>query len=203
MADSGAVARVDRGGRPRDPGNDAAILDAALDLLIERGATGASIEAIARRAGVAKLTVYRRWQSKEDLLVAALEHARNPGTDRTPRSLDDLVEHTAELLSRRRFRVLMARVIGASVDHPKLVRAYTTRYLEPRLAALADTVRQAIADGRLPPDTDPAAVQDVLAGSIGFTLLEGDGDITAEQIKRRLHTMLRHLGYRASADQVR
>jgi AcrR family transcriptional regulator len=200
MADSGAVARVDRGGRPRDPGNDAAILDAALDLLIERGAAGASIEAIARRAGVAKLTVYRRWQSKEDLLVAALEHARSPDADRSPvaRSLDELVEHTAELLSQPRFRALMARVVGASVDHPKLVHAYTTRYLRPRLSALAHTAQRAIDDGMFPPDTDPTAIQDILTSSIGFTLLHGD-DITAEQIKHRVHTMLRQMGYRASS----
>lgn len=200
MADPGPVARVDRGGRPRDPGNDAAILDAALDLLIERGATGASIEAIARRAGVAKLTVYRRWQSKEDLLMAALEHARNPDTDHvqaTP-SLDELVAHTAELLSRPRFRALMARVIGASVDHPKLVHAYTTRYLQPRLSTLARTARRAIDDGEFPPGTDPTAIQDVLAGAIGFTLLHGGDAITAEEIEHRLHTMLRQMGYRAS-----
>jgi AcrR family transcriptional regulator len=194
------VARVDRGGRPRDPGNDAAILDAALDLLIERGAAGASIEAIARRAGVAKLTVYRRWQSKEDLLMAALEHARSPDTDhpRAAQSLDELVEHTAELLSRPRFRALMARVVGASVDHPKLVHAYTTRYLQPRMTALADTAQRAIDDGMFPPDTNPTAIQDVLASSVGFTLLHNDDDITAEQIKDRLHTMLRQMGYRAS-----
>jgi AcrR family transcriptional regulator len=198
MADSGAVARVDRGGRPRDPANDAAILDAALDLLIERGAAGASIEAIARRAGVAKLTVYRRWQSKEDLLMAALEHARNPDTDhpQAAHSLDELVEHTAELLSQPRFRALMARVIGASVDHPNLVHAYTTRYLQPRLTALADTTQHAIDTGRFPPDTNPTAIQDILTSSIGFTLLHSGDDITAEQIKHRLHTMLRQMGYR-------
>ncbi|MEU7800143.1 TetR/AcrR family transcriptional regulator [Micromonospora arborensis] len=201
MADSGAVARVDRGGRPRDPGNDTAILDAALDLLIERGAAGTSIEAIARRAEVAKLTVYRRWHSKEELLLAALEHARNPDPDhpQAANSLDEVVEHTAELLSQPRFRALMARVIGASVDHPRLVHAYTTRYLQPRLAALADTAQRAIDAGSFPPDTDPTAIQDILTSSIGFALLHNGGDTTAEQIKHRLHTMLRQMGYRASS----
>lgn len=198
MAESAAVARVDRGGRPRDPGNDASILDAALDLLIERGAAGASIEGIARRAGVAKLTVYRRWQSKEELLIAALEHAKTIDTlePQGAQSLDELVEFIAGLLSRPRFRALMARVIGASVDYPKLVNAYTARYLQPQLTALADTAQQAIDDGRFPPDTDPAAIQDILSGSIGFVLLRGE-DMTAEHIANRLRTLLRQMGYRA------
>lgn len=198
MAESGAVAPIDRGGRPRNPGNDAAILNAALDLLIERGAAGASIEAIARRAGVAKLTVYRRWPSKEDLLVAALEHARGPDTDqpRATHSLEAAVEHTAELLSGRRFRTLMARVIGASVDQPELVDAYSARYLQPRLSALADTTRRAVAAGQFPPGTDPAVIQDVLAGSVGFVLLSSS-DLTSGDIARRLYAVLRQMGYRS------
>ncbi|MET7465254.1 TetR/AcrR family transcriptional regulator [Nonomuraea sp. NPDC005501] len=198
MARSGAVAGVERG-RPRDPGNDAAILDAALDLLIERGAAGTSIEAVAQRAGVAKLTVYRRWRSKEELLMAALEHARDPGLEAPPtagRSLEELIGYVAELLGRPRFRALMARVIGASVDYPKLVTAYTERYLRPRIDALADVARRAVADGHLPPDTDPGVLQDVLAGSIGFVLLRGEEEVTPAEVERRLRTLLHHVGYR-------
>lgn len=197
MAEPGAVAGVDRG-RPRDPSNDASILDAALDLLIERGAAGTSIEAVARHAGVAKLTVYRRWRSKEDLLMAALEHARSPDLDGpgVGQSIEELVDSVAQLLSRPRFRALMARVIGASVDYPKLVTAYTARHLQPRLDALTDTARQAIIAGHFPPDTDPSVIQDSLASSIGFVLLQSAEDVTAEQIAHRLRILLHHLGYR-------
>ncbi|WP_101788080.1 TetR/AcrR family transcriptional regulator [Nonomuraea indica] len=197
MAESGAVAGVERHGRPRDPENDAAILNAALDLLIERGATGTSIEAVAQRAGVAKLTVYRRWRSKEDLLMAALEHARAPDMDTAPagQSIDELISSIAELLSRPRFRALMARVIGASVDYPQLVSAYTERYLRPRLDALTETARQAIDAGTFPPHTDPRVIQDILTGSIGFVLLQHEQDVTAAQVEQRLQALLRHIGY--------
>lgn len=197
MAESGAVAGVERHGRPRDPENDAAILNAALDLLIERGATGTSIEAVAQRAGVAKLTVYRRWRSKEDLLMAALEHARAPDMDAAPagQSIDELISSIAELLSRPRFRALMARVIGASVDYPQLVSAYTERYLRPRLDALTETARQAIDAGTFPSHTDPRVIQDILTGSIGFVLLQHEQDVTAAQVEQRLQALLRHIGY--------
>lgn len=202
MAEPGAVARVDRGGRPRDPGNDAAILDAALDLLIERGADSASIEAIARRAGVAKVTVYRRWQSKQDLLMAALEHARTTDADTNAvgDSIDAVVESTASLLSRPRFRALIARVIGASVDHPELVQAYTARYLRPRLDALTVVAQRAIEDGRFPPGTTATMIQDVLFSSIGLVLLDGGENTTAEHIAARLRNLLRQMGYRTPTD---
>ncbi|MFI7422977.1 TetR/AcrR family transcriptional regulator [Nonomuraea sp. NPDC049684] len=199
MAEPGAVAGVERHGRPRDPEHDAAILEAALDLLIERGAAGTSMEAVAQRAGVAKLTVYRRWRAKEDLLMAALEHARAPDIDAAPagQSIDELVSSVAELLSRPRFRALMARVIGASVDHPKLVTAYRERYLRPRLEAVARVAQQAVEAGRLPEGTDPGVVQDILASSIGSVLLQHTGEVSAAQIEHRLRALLRHIGYRA------
>lgn len=166
-------------------------------MLIERGVDGASIEAIARRAGVAKLTVYRRWKSKDELLIAALEHAKggDTGLSSADASLDAVVTSVARQLSDQRFRSLMARIIGASVDQPKLVNTYREKYLQPRLAALGDLARQAIADRRLPSGTDPAAVQDILSSSIGFVLLHGN-DITAGQIEHRLRTLLRQMGYR-------
>ncbi|MEU7863643.1 TetR/AcrR family transcriptional regulator [Nonomuraea sp. NPDC049141] len=199
MAEPGAVARVERHGRPRDPGNDAAILDAALDLLIERGAAGTSIEAVAQRAGVAKLTVYRRWRAKDDLLMAALEHARASDMDAAPagQTIDELVSSIAELLSRPRFRALMARVIGASVDYPQLVTAYTERYLKPRLDALTQIAQRTIDAGLLPPDTDPGVIREILASSIGSVLLQHEEDVTAAQIERRLRSLLHHIGYRS------
>ena len=62
-------------GRPRNPVVDQAILRAALQLFIEHGVAGASIERIAKRAGVAKTSVYRRWSSREALLAQAIEAA--------------------------------------------------------------------------------------------------------------------------------
>jgi AcrR family transcriptional regulator len=64
-------------GRPRDQLVDEAVLRAALELFSEFGIEGASIGQIANRAGVARTTIYRRWSSREDLLVDAIERTRN------------------------------------------------------------------------------------------------------------------------------
>src|SRR5580704_15101225 len=50
-----------------------AILEAADDLLVERGYAGVTIEGIAARAGVAKQTIYRWWTAKASILCAALD----------------------------------------------------------------------------------------------------------------------------------
>jgi AcrR family transcriptional regulator len=53
---------------PADPGKRAAILDAALDLFVERGYHGTAVPAVAERAGVGAGTIYRYFKSKEDLV---------------------------------------------------------------------------------------------------------------------------------------
>ncbi len=49
-----------------------AVLDATLDLLVERGSPQLGVEAVAARAGVHKTTVYRRWRTRSQLLKEAL-----------------------------------------------------------------------------------------------------------------------------------
>ncbi|MUM15516.1 TetR/AcrR family transcriptional regulator [Mycobacterium sp. CBMA271] len=52
-----------------DPTGDR-ILEAALQTMISFGIRRATVEEIARRAGVSHMTVYRRWPNKNELLVA-------------------------------------------------------------------------------------------------------------------------------------
>ncbi|HEX6246598.1 MAG TPA: TetR/AcrR family transcriptional regulator [Nocardioidaceae bacterium] len=60
-------------GRPRDPQTDERIIEAAADLLRRRGFERMTVDDVAAQAGVGKATVYRRWPSKDDLAVAAME----------------------------------------------------------------------------------------------------------------------------------
>src|SRR3954447_22101635 len=72
--DSPGDLQVRRGrGRPRDPETDSRITTAAAELMLERGFHPTTRDDVAARAGVGKATVYRRWPSKEDLAVAAME----------------------------------------------------------------------------------------------------------------------------------
>lgn len=84
-------------GRPRDPSLDVAIRQAALELLAEGGLDACALDEVARRAGVGKATIYRRWPSKDDLVRDAFD-----GTDPDLLPVADrgsLVDDVRELLS--------------------------------------------------------------------------------------------------------
>jgi AcrR family transcriptional regulator len=63
------VIRPSRGGRPRDPSRDGVIRAAILRLLADVGYGALTMDAVASEAGVGKATIYRRWRTKQDLVV--------------------------------------------------------------------------------------------------------------------------------------
>jgi AcrR family transcriptional regulator len=63
------VVRSSRGGRPRDPSRDGVIRAAILRLLADVGYGALTMDAVASEAGVGKATIYRRWRTKQDLVV--------------------------------------------------------------------------------------------------------------------------------------
>ena len=75
---------VRRVGRPRSLESQQAILDTTLSLLASQGYEAMSIEEVAARASVGKATIYRWWDSKENLALDALQHlyTRHPVIDR-------------------------------------------------------------------------------------------------------------------------
>src|SRR3954471_654003 len=64
-----AAAPPSRGGRPRDPSRDGVIRAAILRLLADVGYGALTMDAVAAEAGVGKATIYRRWRTKQDLVV--------------------------------------------------------------------------------------------------------------------------------------
>jgi AcrR family transcriptional regulator len=69
-------------GRPRDPGRDTRILEAAVSLIGEVGYDRTTVDAIAERAGVSKPTIYRRWAGKREIVAEAIRCRRD--TTATP-----------------------------------------------------------------------------------------------------------------------
>jgi AcrR family transcriptional regulator len=70
---------------PRVARSRAAVLEAGVELLVEGGPNAVTIEAVVQRSGVAKTTIYRHWESREDLVVDVIgevvKSAPEPPTD--------------------------------------------------------------------------------------------------------------------------
>lgn len=200
--------RRDGPGRPRDPDADTAILRAAIDLLIERGIDQTSIEQIAKRAGVAKVTVYRRWRTKEQLLAQALESVRadlptvvgdrDPGTSLSE-SIEQLLPAWGQALADPRLRALTARMTAAGQDHPELLDVYWSRYLRPRRQRAVAVMRKAQQDGLLDPASDVNVLIDMMEGAIMYRLLMQPDTLQPANISRYLHSLLTQAGFRLPA----
>lgn len=131
-----------RAGRPRDPGRDAAILTATLDLLGEVGYEQVTVRAIAQRAGAGLATLYRRWPTKEDLVVDAVQSFKElPDlADPTADPVDNLVELVSALLEvlQGPRRGLLPNLLGQLPHNPTLAEALRARVVLPRLAAVTE-----------------------------------------------------------------
>ncbi|WP_219512367.1 TetR/AcrR family transcriptional regulator [Nonomuraea ceibae] len=193
--------RRDGRGRPRDPGADAAILRAAVDLLAERGADQTSIEAIARRAGVTKVTVYRRWRSKEELLAQAIETARAdlPHVADTEGSLPEVIERLlprwGEMLAEPRFRALSARLLAAGAGHPALLEAYRKHHVLPRRERAREIMVRAQRDGHLSPAADLDVLADMMEGAVICKLLLSPGPLDPDEITAYLRALITQAGF--------
>lgn len=69
-----------RGGRPRDPGRDTAIREAVFSVLASDGYVGMTMDSVAAYAGAGKATIYRRWNTREDLIADVLDGLPKPST---------------------------------------------------------------------------------------------------------------------------
>ena len=162
-------------GRPRSERARLATLDAAADLLIEGGLAAATMESIAARAGVSKVTIYKWWPSRGAVAVDAYFHR----FDETYTYVDtgdvgvDLVTQIRLLLQAFRGRAgdIMAELIGQAQSDPALADTLRTGWLLPRREATAAVLRRAIDRGQIRPDVDVPAVMDQLYAPLYWRLM--------------------------------
>jgi AcrR family transcriptional regulator len=167
-----------RRGRPRSEVADRAILQAATQLLAERGLHGMSIEEVASRAGVAKATIYRRWHSRGTLALDAFLaefKALQPLPDTGSLRSDLLAALRAwvRAVTRTPAGRILAGLIAEAQHDPELAEAWRARVVEPLRAQHRIMLRRAIDRGQLPASTDTEVALDLLYGAAYHRLLNG------------------------------
>ncbi len=163
-------------GRPRSVEADKAILDATLVLLAEVGPTALSVEEVASRAGVGKTTIYRRFATKDDLVVASLaslnESLPTEIAEGTVR--DSLVAMVtgwwAQQADGSTSGQLFHRVLAHAKTNPQMFCAFYDQVIEPRRDRYRDVVRRGIARGELRDDTDVELMTTLIISSSVYVL---------------------------------
>ena len=162
-------------GRPRSPRVNHAILAAAVDLFIEVGLEGMSMEAVADRAGVGKSAIYRRWPSKDDLVAAAFDdlagELQTPDTGSLQADLASALYQFHRLLTETKVGRALPRMVGEIMARSPLGLRYAAAVVVPRRELAAQLVRRGIQRGELAPDTDEQLFIDTLVGAVMVRLL--------------------------------
>jgi len=176
-------------------------LRAALEVFVDRGIDGASIEQIADGAGVARTTLYRRWSSKEELIAQAIAAARGTPEQHAvakrvslTRLPHLLVDALAEMLTRPDYQKVAARLIGSVPSCPELMTIYWNNYMVPRREIVRSLLERARNEGLIPEGSDPDLLMDLISGAIIHHALLRPGRRTGAEMRAYLLAVLRALG---------
>lgn len=180
-------------GRPRDPHIDTAVLAATLAVLDESGYSRFTLEEIARRAATTKPAIYRRWPSRQHLVLAALAHrlgeARAPDTGCTLCDLNECINVFVAAFRRMPPDVL-GPLLADCAQHPELRAAFMTALFDPPRAAVEQTLDQAMARGDLREDIDHGLTVDMLGSLVHYRVLFGHAPISEAEIERAVEVLL-------------
>jgi AcrR family transcriptional regulator len=165
-----------------------AVLDATLELLGEQGADALAVNEVALRAGVHETSIYRRWGTREDVIIDALlsnSEQLLPIPD-TGSLRTDLVAFAVSL------EAYLNSPLGGALARALVssgTEAMRDQFWEGRYALASQMITRAIERGEVPASTDPQLALEALVGPIHFRALL-TRQPTDEQYATRLVEML-------------
>jgi AcrR family transcriptional regulator len=188
-------------GRPRSEKARKAVLEAAAELLLERGLSAVSMDAVAERAGVSKATIYRWWPTKETLALDALytEWAAAAPDPRDTGSLRGdllaLLLPWAKLVGSRPFARVIAALITEAQTDPVFAAEYRQRVVEPRRDQAREVFRRAIDRGEIPADTNTEVALDLIYGPLYHRLLHGHAPLNDQFVRDVADIVINGVGH--------
>lgn len=185
-----------RAGRPRSAESERSILDATMELLAAEGFAGLTLDRVAARARASKSTIYRRWPTKEHLMIAVASRWPPLETREKGSALAELCDLHAQLLRTLhspQIKGLFAVLVAERIRNPQLAAA-----LDPLMARRREPVllvlRRAVRRGELPAGADVQAAADALASVTTARLHDPHGDLGMRAMRRVFRLVLRGLG---------
>ena len=149
----------------------AAVLRTTQELLFERGFSGASVDEISRRSGIAKTTIYRHWPVRAELLRDACSTIGTPLDVPDAGSLQAdllaLLTQLAHLLRSARWTSVLPSVIDAAERDPEIAEMYARLqqgYTAPFIAVIGRAMRRR----ELPEETEASTMAAALIGPLFY-----------------------------------
>ena len=163
------------------------------------GFSGLRLEHVAARAGVSKATIYRRWDSKEELSLAVLEelsapHIRIVETGDTREELLSATLNAMRAVVDTPFGPVIEALLSQIAMNPQLGDPFRATIIQGRRDEVRQAIARGIARGDLRPDAPIDVATELLVGPVYFRLMFG-GELTGEFAETVVDSVLR--GYAA------
>ncbi len=194
-------------GRHRSVEAEASILKAALYLLERKSLRQVTADAIARRAGVSKATIYKWWPNKS---LVALDAYLGGMTERVamPDTGSAVIDFTMQLKSVTAFYKsplgrLFCQFIAEGQSDPKFLALFRERFLYARRDAARVMWRRGVERGEICREVDSEIVLDLIYGPMIFRLLAGHGSLSEQESEAMVEAVfggIRRSGYRCPGE---
>jgi len=165
---------------------EAELLAVTLQLLQKHGYDGLTVDAVANTARASKATVYRRWPSKAELVLAAFTEgvrqvAVPPNTGTLRGDLLKLGEICCQQ-SRQHASTIRAVLVEVS-HHPALNDAFQHNFIDQRKALIQQVLREAIDRGEIAQSAVTDDLWDLLPGYLIFRSIVPDHPPTRRTVQ--------------------
>jgi AcrR family transcriptional regulator len=189
-------------GRPMDRSRGEAILRAVEQLVLERGSMDFAITEVARRARVSTATLYRRWPTREALLLDTIGRLFG---DVQQADLGDAYAETHALLQRRHdamssplYLACVPIVFGETIRRSDLGVRFVERSLQPLRSQAAAVYRRAVDRGQFADTIDPGIFVDLVVGPVLRRMIETGAPLEPAFVEQVSRTVVDGLAVRSS-----
>jgi AcrR family transcriptional regulator len=183
-------------GRPPSKAARAKLLRATTEILVEEGIGAVSIEAVARRAGVAKTTLYRHFGGIDGLVFAAatasVSETVGPDTGSLIGDLREIQRHYLDIASSPINREVFAWMLTRAMHSLEAAALFSRERIQPRGPTVV-ALQRAIARGELPPTTNVELAMHIIQGPLISKRFVENSDLTDDEFETLLEMTVRAL----------
>lgn len=183
--------------RPRSDAARRRLLDTAREIVSTDGVAAVTADAVARRSGVAKTTLYRHFGSTDGLVFAAVADSVTahppPDTGTLRGDLEAIHRRYLDIASSQPNRELFAWMVAKSIESAENRELFRRARVQPR-GPTTVAIQRAIARGELGADIDVDLAMHIIQGPLISQRIVDNSEVSERDLQRLLDMIVRALG---------